>query len=154
MLKNLRRASVFMFTRRQTLYVNPKTLNPKTLKPQTLKPWKLWIRKQKTLRICSIYCNLSSHVRRQGILNVAVRESVRNIIYFMCIYIYISLMLTLLRENINQVSSERKETSQDWGQQLGPDSALCGRLAHRPKESLEDLGRIGVGRDLGWYRWI
>ena len=89
MLKNLRRASVFMFTRRQTLYVNPKTLNPKTLKPQTLKPWKLWIRKQKTLRICSIYCNLSSHVRRQGILNVAVRESVRNIIYCMCIYIYI-----------------------------------------------------------------
>ena len=88
MLKNLRRASVFMFTRRQTLYVNPKTLNPKTLKPQTLKPWKLWIRKQKTLRICSIiaiyllmFDDRESSMLQSGSLCV--------ILYIVCVYIYI-----------------------------------------------------------------
>ena len=58
MLKNLRRASVLVFTRRRTL--NPKTLWSSTLKPcKTLHP--------KT--ICF------SHVRRQGILNVAVQAN-------------------------------------------------------------------------------
>ena len=65
--KSLRRASVLVFTRRRTL------------NPKILKPWKLWTRKQKTLRIRSIFnsifCNFSSHVRRRGILNVAVRAT-------------------------------------------------------------------------------
>ena len=65
--QNLRRASVLVFTRRRTL------------NPKILKPWNLWIRKQKTLRIRSIFksifCNFSSHVRRRGILNVAVRAT-------------------------------------------------------------------------------
>ena len=57
-----------LFPRRLTL--NPKTQHPKALtqnpEPKIPKPWKLWILNQKTLRICSILCNLSYHVRQQG----------------------------------------------------------------------------------------
>ena len=63
MLKNLRRAGVFVITRRRTL--NPETLSSKTLK--TLNP-----KAENTAVYRSIFCNFSSHLRRQGILNVAV----------------------------------------------------------------------------------
>ena len=53
----------------------------------------------------------------------------------------ISLMSTL-RENISH------QPGIFAGQKLG-DSALCGRLAHRPKESLHWGGRIRVGGSCG-----
>ena len=64
MLKNLRRASVLVFTRRRTL--NPKTLNPKTLKTLNPKP-------EHTVYHCVF--SAISHVQQQGILNGAIRAN-------------------------------------------------------------------------------
>ena len=51
---------------------------PITLNPKTLKPWKLWIRKQKTLRIRSILFNFSSHDRESSMLQSGQSGSVRS----------------------------------------------------------------------------
>ena len=78
---------------------NPRPLNPKTLKP---KPWKIWILNQKTLRICSIFCNLSYHIRQRDILNVNVwaTHGVCGYCYCMSISI-ISIIILIIIININ-----------------------------------------------------
>ena len=56
----------------QTTSPKPQILNPKTLKPKT---WKLWILNQKTLCICSIFCNLSYLIQQHDILCLHHRPS-------------------------------------------------------------------------------